>query len=140
MIIDKDLCYDEKRKRYYLSQEYVQNELGLDLQSILYDEFDSNETSQPVRVLKYVSGILYGYMRVNCASYKYAIELIENNTEWHEVFKEALYHQLVSFIDAGDLALDGDGDMNKISQRAKQLIYPLLTATKPVMRRGWQVC
>ena len=132
MIIDKDMNYDEKRRRYSLTAEYVQNELGLDLQAVLYDEFDTNETTQPQRVLKYVSNMVYDYMKMNCANYKYACELIENNVEQHEAFKDALYYQLASFVDAGDLAFDGDGDLSKaISKRTLQAIYPLLIATRP---------
>lgn len=133
MITDADMIYDLKRKRYRLNKDYVQNELGADLNMLLYDEMDVNPSTLADRTLKYTSNMVYDYMKRVCADYKYACELIENDEEIHEAFKDCLYHQLVYFIQSGDLALSADGDMeNMISKRALQILlsYKLLTIQK----------
>lgn len=138
MITDADLEYDLKRKRYRLNKDYVQNELGIDLNMVLYDEIDANPSTLADRTLKYTSNMVYDYMKRECADYKYACELIENDEDIHEAFKDCLYHQLVYFIQVGDLALSADGDMSKmISQRALQILlsYRLLTVQKKVTNR-----
>ena len=138
MIIDSDMVYDKKRKRYRLTEDYVQNELGTDLIMLVYDELDVNPSTLPERTLKYTSNMVYDYMKRQCADYKYACELIETNEEIYEAFKDCLLHQLTYFIQAGDLALSADGDMTKmISQRALQILlgYDLLTAQKKVSNR-----
>ena len=135
MITDKDMTYDKKRKRYRLNVDYVQNELGTDLQTILYDELDVNPATLPERTLKYTSNMVYDYMKINCADYNYACSLIETNEEIYEAFKDVLYHQLVYFTQFGDLALSADGDMSKmISKRGLQILkgYGLLTTQKPI--------
>lgn len=145
MIIDNDLTYDAVRKRYALRSEYVKNEMGLDLNAVLYDELDSNTTTMPKRTLRYTSDMVYDYLKMQAVDYKYAIELIENNAEVHDDFKDALYHQLVYFIEAGDLALSSDGDLSKaISKRALQCIYKILIAQRPRKKqtffgKGWSV-
>lgn len=138
MITDADLEYDLKRKRYRLNKDYVQNELGIDLNMVLYDETDANPSTLADRTLKYTSNMVYDYMKRECADYKYACELIENDEDIHEAFKDCLYYQLVYFIQVGDLALSADGDMSKmISQRALQILlsYRLLTVQKKVTNR-----
>lgn len=130
MIKNKDMVYDTKRKRYRLAENYVLNELGTDLKSILYDEMDSNPTTLPERTLKYTSNMVYDYMKSNCADYNYATKLIEDNEEINEAFKDVLSHQLMYFIQMGDLALSAEGDTSKmLSKRSVEILlgYGLLT-------------
>lgn len=142
MIIDNDMVYNSKRKRFALSRDYAQNEIGTDILSICYDELDSNPATLPDRVLQYTSNMVYDYMKKECADYNYACELIENDVEIHEAFKDALYHQFVYFTQVGDLALHADGSLkNMISQRALQILlgYRLLTRTRP-NKIGGNIC
>ncbi|MBO5309708.1 MAG: hypothetical protein J6A98_00700 [Clostridia bacterium] len=130
MIKNKDMVYDSKRKRYRLAEEYVLNELGTDLDTILYDEMDSNPSTLPERTLKYTSNMVYDYMKANCADYNYATKLIETEEEINEAFKDVLSHQLMYFIQMGDLALSADGDTKKmLSKRSIEILkgYGLLT-------------
>lgn len=136
-IKDKDLIYDEVRKRYRLTKDYVKNELGIDLQVALIDETDTNPTTLPERTLKYTSNMIYDYMKRNCADYNYACELIETVPEIHEAFKDALGYQLMSFATEGDNAFSAGGSIEKsIGERTMQILlgYKLLTVQRP--RRG----
>ena len=138
MIKDNDMVYDEKRKRYVLNKDYVENELGTDLTMLLYDELDVNPSTLPERTLKYTSNMVYDYMKRQCADYKYACQLIETDEEIHEAFKDCLMHQLTYFASAGDLALSADGDMSKmISQRSLQILLgnELLTVERRITNR-----
>lgn len=122
MIQDNDMIYDKVRGRYVLTKDYVQNELGLDLQTILYDEFDSNPTSLPERVLKRTSNMVYEYMKRECADFKYACELIETRPDLNADFKDILYYQLEHFIHYGDMALEEDDYNKAISKRALEIL------------------
>ena len=42
MIIDNDLIFDKKSKRYYLTEEYVLNELNTDIKQLQIDDFATN--------------------------------------------------------------------------------------------------
>lgn len=122
-INDTDLIYDEVRKRYRLTKDYVKNELGIDLQIILNDETDTNPTTLPDRTIKYTSNMIYDYMKRNCADYKYACELIETVPDIHEDFKDALGYQLMSFAQEGDLAFSSEGSIEKsICARTMQIL------------------
>lgn len=131
-IKDKDMVYDASRRRYGLSRDYVKNELGMELQSMLYDEFDVNGTTLPDRTIKYTSNMIYDYMERECANYKFACWLIENDREWHDKFKDCLGYQLMSFAMEGDKAFSQDGTMEKsICARSMQILYKLLKVQRP---------
>lgn len=106
MIQDKDLLYEYNR--YVLTKDYVKNELGTDLQIILYDEFDANPTTLPDRVLRRTSDAIYEYMQDRCRDFIYACELTETISEIHHNFKKALGYQLEFFIKYGDLSLENE--------------------------------
>lgn len=133
-IKNKDMVFDKTRKRYRLNKDYVKNELGMDLQAILYDELDANPTTLPDRTIKYTSNMIYDYMQRVCADYEYACELINTVPEINESFKEALGYQLMSFAQEGDKAFSSDGSIEKsISARSMQILlgHKLLTIQRP---------
>jgi len=145
MIEDNDLIYDSKMHRYRLTKDYVQNELGIDIIMLTYDEFDTNPTTLPERTLKRTSDNIYEYLRYKCKDYYYVQELIETNEEVHEAFKLCLQYQLESFIVTGDPLLDNlsglsdDDIMEKsIGERAKLVLkdYGLLTRKRPAIVTG----
>lgn len=134
IIKNKDMVYDKTRKRYRLSKDYVQNDLGTNLQAVLYDELDANPTTLPERTIKYASDMVYDYMKRECANYDYACELVETNTEINESFKDALSYQLLSLAQEGDKAFSADGSMQQsICPRSLQILLGcgLITAEKP---------
>lgn len=133
-IKNKDMVFDNVRGRYTLTRDYVKNELGMDLQILLYDEFDANPTTLPDRAIKYTSNMVYDYMQRVCADYKYACELINTKPEINEAFKECLGYQLMSFAQEGDKAFSADGSMEKsISVRSMQVLqgHRLFTIRRP---------
>lgn len=133
IIKNNDMIFDETRKRYRLTKDYVKNELGMDLQNILYDEFDANPTTLPDRTIKYTSDMIYDYMKRVSADYNYACELINTVPEINYAFRDALGYQLMSFVQEGDKAFSADGTMEQsICPRSLQILngYKLLTSQK----------
>lgn len=121
MIIDNKTIFEDGK--YRLNEDYVLNEMGTDLRSIAYDEFDANPSTLPERILKETSQIIYDYMQTNCKDYYFACELIETDEEMHKRFVRALECQLNAFIIKGDPAINGG---EKISHRAYDCIVGLL--------------
>ena len=106
MIENKDTVYEYGR--YVLTRDYAKNALGIDLQTILYDEFDPNPTTLPDRVLRRTSDSVYEYMQDRCRDYVYACELVETVPEINYNFRKALGYQLEAFIKFGDLSLENE--------------------------------
>lgn len=125
MIITEDMIFDTKTKRMRLTNDYVYNELGIDLANALIDEFDTNLSTIAERTLKYTSDQLYNYLKAKGVkiktmnAYDTACYLIATNQEWYDAFKEALGYQLNKFILVGDV---DDGTENWLSRRAKDLM------------------
>ena len=113
MINNKDMIYEYNR--YILNKDYVKNELGIDLQSIAYDEFDVNPTTLPDRILRRTSDAIYEYMQDRCRDFIYACELAETIPEINHNFKKALGYQLEAFIIKGDMALENEQSICKRS-------------------------
>lgn len=123
MIKDNGMIYDDLVKRYRLSSEFVNDEMGIDLNAILFDEFETNPVKLQERTLKYTRDMVYDYMRMNCADYSYACELIENNMNLFLLFRDVLRYQLIFFIQNGDSGISVDGDINNtISKRSLQIL------------------
>ena len=110
MIITSDMIFDTKTKRMRLTNDYVYNEMGIDLANALIDEFDTNLSTIAERTLKYTSDQLYNFLRMNGVkvsggnAYKTACYLIATDEDWYEAFKDALAQQLYFFIQGGDLS------------------------------------
>lgn len=139
MIIDNDMIYDEARRRYVLSENYVQNELGLNLLAIAVDELDTNPTTLPSRILKRTSNMVYEFMQLRCRSFGYACELIENDQEMHDAFKDCLSYQLESFVMTGDEGITNKQVMQDnygVCERAYKVLYGkgLLDKVRPLAR------
>lgn len=95
-----------ENNRYILNEDYVLNELGLNLIEYAFDEFDANPSTLPERILKRTSNMVYEYMKLNCKDFYYACELIENDKEIYNAFVDALQYQLEGFIIQGDLSFN----------------------------------
>ena len=113
MIDNKDMIYEYNR--YILNKDYVKNELGIDLQTIVYDEFETNPTTLPDRILRRTSDAIYEYMQDRCRDYIYACELLETIPEINRNFKKELGYQLEAFIIKGDMALENEQPICKRS-------------------------
>lgn len=123
MIIDNDLIFDEKRQRYYLTEDYVYNELGTDLASILIDDFDTNVSTLTKRKIKYACDMLYTFIDENAFDKAATYEAFKENEDIHNALKEALGLQLYYFALNGDVSNDIDVNVvNAVSKRAIQVL------------------
>lgn len=104
MIVTEKTIFENNR--YRLTEDYVLNELGLNLIEYAFDEFDANPSTLPERILKRTSNMVYEFMKLNCKDYNYACELIENDQEIYNAFVDALQYQLEGFIVNGDLSFN----------------------------------
>lgn len=108
MIITEEMIFDTKTKRFRLTNDYVYNEMGLDLANALIDEFDTNLSTIAERTLRYTSNQLYNFLSSNAVrfwygnSYDTACYLIATNKGYYDAFRDALEQQLYSFIQNGD--------------------------------------
>ena len=139
MIIDNDMIYDEARRRYVLSEDYVRNELGIDLLTIAYDELDTNTSTLPSRILKRTSNMVYEFMQLRCRNFGYACELIENEQDMYNAFKDCLAYQLESFILTGDESITNKQIMKDnygVCERSYKVLYGtgLLDKVRPLAR------
>lgn len=127
MIITEDMIFDTKTKRMRLTNDYVYNELGIDLANALIDEFDTNLSTIAERTLKYTSDQLYNFLKMNCVkiqngnAYNTARYLIATNEEWYEAFKDALSQQLYFFIQSGDLSASSGVHIEKGTRVEKSI-------------------
>lgn len=126
MITDNKTVYENGK--YRLNEDYVLNYLGIDLKMVAYDEFDTNPSTLPERILTETSDMIYSFMRTNCKDYRYACELIEEDAEFYDLFVSALKSQLEAFILKGDQSING-GEM--ICKRANDSIIGLLFKRRP---------
>ena len=123
MIIDNDLVFDEKRKRYYLTEDYVYNELGTDLASVLIDDLDTNVSTLTKRKIKYACDMLYSFIDENAFDKTATYNAFMENEDIHNALKEALGLQLYYFALNGDVSNDVDVKVeNAVSKRAIQVL------------------
>lgn len=119
MIIDNDL--ELKNGRYYLTEEYVYNELGTDLSLILIDEFDTNVSTLNRRKIKYVCDMLYDYIDENAFDKQSTYCAFREVEDLHNALKDALGYQLFYFATNGDVSNDvGNKARLTVSERAIQ--------------------
>lgn len=123
MIVDNDLIFDEKRKRYYLTEDYIYNELGVDLASILVDDLDPNVSTLTKRKIKYACDMLYGFIDDNAFNKTATYYAFTVDEDMHNALKEALGYQLYFFALNGDVSNDIDFDVKSaVSKRAIQVL------------------
>lgn len=110
MITTSDMVFDETRKRFRLTNDYVYNELGTDLANALIDDFDTNLSTIAERTLSKTSNKLYDFLNEhkldygeNGNSYKTAQYMIATDEDWYYAFRDALAEQLFFFAGAGDV-------------------------------------
>lgn len=106
MIINNSLRFDEKSGRYYLTEEYVYNQLGIDLDLFLIDDLDTNVSTSKKRKIEYACDMLYDYVDRVSLSKKSAYYLFQNNEEVNDILVKALELQLNHFIIVGDTSMD----------------------------------
>ena len=123
MIIDNDMEFNETRKRWYLTENYVYNELGTDLSLLLIDEFDTNVSTLNRRKIKYACDMLYDYIDLNAFDKTSTYWAFCEDETIHNALKDALGYQLFYFAQNGDISNDvGNKVRNTVSERAIQVL------------------
>lgn len=116
MITDNDLRFDEDSKRYYLTESYVFNKLGTDIDKVAYDELDSNPATYKRRVIEWACDSLYDFIELKAVDGESAKYLVTANEQMHNALKKALGYQLLHFIQYGE------DDEKRYSKRAEQVL------------------
>lgn len=142
MIVDNDLELDKKAKRYYLTENYVYNDLGTDLSLIQFDEFDTNISTATKRNIKYACDMVYDYIDENAFDKTSTYYAFLEDEDVHRAIKEALGLQLYYFILNGDVSNDvGNKSALTISSRVVQKLNGAgvfhIVADVP---DGWCIC
>lgn len=123
MIVDNDTIFDEALKRYYLTKEYVLNELDTNLQSILIDEFSSNTSKLADLAIQDACDMVYDYLENNAIHKNTAIYRYCTEQNVFNALKKALGYQLLFYIQQGDLSNDIDRDIRfTVNKRAIQAL------------------
>lgn len=123
IIIDNDTTYDEDLKRYYLTKDYVLNNLDTNFQSYLIDEFSSNTGKLAEIAIAEACDMVYDYVENNAYDKTTAIFRICTEQATYNVFKKALGYQLLFYMVQGDVSLDLDKKIkDSISRKVVQLL------------------
>lgn len=104
MITSEDMIWDGVNKRYYLSRNYVLNELGLDIDTMTDDEFDPNNSQVVERTIKEACNQLYDFMQLNALHYPSTMYYVTHNEYGNNELKRALGLQVDFYTLHGDLA------------------------------------
>ena len=135
MIIDEDLIFDTKSKRYYLTNNYVLNKLGTDIGAVAYDDLDTNKATFNKRTIEYACDMVYDYIEENAVNPKSSLFYVTQDEDAHLALKKALGYQLFYFIQNGDASMSkGNKASHTVNNRAIQLLH-----SKNVfhIRYGW---
>lgn len=123
MIIDNDLIFDKKSKRYYLTEEYVLNELNTDIKQLQIDDFATNLSTLAIHNIKWACDIVYDFLCKNAVHRLSALYFATKNEEAHECLKRALSYQLLDFIQNGDASMEHGGKVSDtVNNRAIQAL------------------
>lgn len=121
MIVDNDLRFDNKTGRYYLTEQYVLNKMGTDLQQVLNDELDTNLSTLAERNIEYSTDIIYDFLEENAISPISSLYHIATNERALQCLKKALEYQLFDYLQNGDTSFEkGNSLKNVPNSRAIQ--------------------
>lgn len=119
MVTNNNMIFDADSKRWYLTEEYVYNEMGIDLDLVLIDDLDTNTSTLKKRKIKYACDMLYDYLDVCALSKESAYYLFAHNKDINNGLLRALDAQLNYFAVVGDVTQDAEGKLKKsVSERA----------------------
>ena len=68
MIKDNDLIFDKETKRFYLTEDYVLNKMGTDLQKVAFDELDQNLSTFNQRQIEYACDMIFDFIDIQALS------------------------------------------------------------------------
>lgn len=121
MIVDNDLIFNKETKRYYLTEDYVLNKMGTDLQKVTFDELDQNLSTLNLRTIEYACDMVYDFIEMNAVHRESALYGVTRDEDKHQAIKKALEYQLFDFIQNGDASMEHGGKVSDtVNQRAIQ--------------------
>lgn len=124
MIVDNDLIFNKESKRYYLTEEYVYNKLGIDLSMHIVDETDTNLSTLNKRVIEEACDELYEFVEDNSVSRLSTLYDFAVRKEAHNALKKALGLQLMYFMQLGDTSHNvEDGNKYVVNTRALRVLH-----------------
>lgn len=124
MIIDEDLVFDKKSRRYYLTNNYVYNKLGTDIGAVVCDDLDTNKATLNKRTIEYACDMVYDYIEENAVYPKSSLYYVTQDEDAHWAIKKALGYQLLHFIQNGDLSMSkGHKVSQTVNNRAIQVLH-----------------
>lgn len=106
MIETCDMIFDPHKKRYYLSEQYVYNQLGTNMKVLLDDELDTNRATIVKRNIQYACDMVYGYLCENAYDKNSALYIVTQNEDCNQSLKRALSYQVLMYAFNGDLTMD----------------------------------
>lgn len=112
---DEYMVFDEKTNRYVLTEKYILDSYGIDLQSIVNDRNAINPQAMSERILRTVSNAVYNEIHkynVNTAVQDQMIMFIPSA---RDKIKRAMAEQLLYFMENGDLSRSTDVDKRALS-------------------------
>lgn len=119
MVTNNNMIFDKDSKRWYLTEEYVYNEMGIDLDLVLIDDLDTNTSTLKKRKIKYACDMLYDYLDICALSRESAYYLFAHNKDINNGLMRALDAQLNYFAVVGDTTQDAEGKLKQsVSERA----------------------
>ena len=123
MILDNDMYFNKENKRYYLTNEYVYNKLGTDLDVVLNDELDTNLSTIKERNIEYACDMLYDYIEDNCVNTLSTLYYFTKDQDAHNALKKALGYQLLDYLQSGDISYEkGNRVSDTVNNRAIQAL------------------
>ena len=123
MILDNDMYFNKENKRYYLTNEYVYNKLGTDLDVVLNDELDTNLSTIKERNIEYACDMLYDYIEDNSVNTLSTLYHFTKNQDAYNALKKALGYQLLDYLQSGDISYEkGNRVSDTVNNRAIQAL------------------
>lgn len=112
MFLDADMTFDATTQRFYLTDYYVQNKLGIDLKAIASDELDTQQSTLPERQIEYACDLLWDFIDENAYDKKSTHYYLACNELAYKTLKKALMNQLMFVVEKGDLTKDIGNNVN----------------------------
>lgn len=112
---DEYMIFDEQSNRYVLTERYVLDALGVDLQNIVNDRNAVNAQAMVQRILRTVSNAVYNEIHRYNVNTAVQDQLIMYVPSARDKIKRAMAEQLLYFMENGDLSRSTDVDKRALS-------------------------
>jgi hypothetical protein len=101
---DEYMVFDEKTNRYVLTEKYILDAYGIDLQSIVNDRNAINPQAMSERVLRMVSNAVYNEIHKYNVNTQVQDQMITYVPSARDKIQRAMAEQFLYFMENGDLS------------------------------------